>query len=276
MSKVMHVTSSSTVCDRAQRRAFTLVELLVVVGIIALLISFLMPSLRKARLAAQNVVCRSNLRQIYLGLAMYAQANHDYIPANNGGAGNWHYRVGPGGHFGLPQNAVNGVYNGLLGPTWAILRCPAEFTYDSPSGLVPTNYEHIYVQSSYAINFAYSYYQSDVPRKGFSKRPPGCSSEKMPMIMDCAGYNAGWAFAMFAWGIDLASSQPAWAPNYEFRHPGRTANTLYMDGHVNGVKSCALGEGTRIYYSVYDKLPNGLDLTIPNGSGGVTYEPYPY
>jgi prepilin-type N-terminal cleavage/methylation domain-containing protein/prepilin-type processing-associated H-X9-DG protein len=54
---------------------FTLVELLVVVGIIALLIAVLMPALGKAREAATRTKCTSNLRQIYLGVQMYAQDN---------------------------------------------------------------------------------------------------------------------------------------------------------------------------------------------------------
>jgi prepilin-type N-terminal cleavage/methylation domain-containing protein/prepilin-type processing-associated H-X9-DG protein len=62
------------------RRGFTLVELLVVIGIIAMLISILLPSLRKARMAAQEVQCLSNLRQIGMGVQTYADQNHGELP----------------------------------------------------------------------------------------------------------------------------------------------------------------------------------------------------
>ncbi len=62
------------------RRAFTLVELLVVVGIIALLIAILLPALQRARRAAINVRCLSNLHQLGDAFATYAATNRNWWP----------------------------------------------------------------------------------------------------------------------------------------------------------------------------------------------------
>lgn len=60
---------------KTSRHGFTLVELLVVIGIIALLISILLPSLNKAREASRRVVCLSQMRQIHTAMMMYVQDN---------------------------------------------------------------------------------------------------------------------------------------------------------------------------------------------------------
>jgi prepilin-type N-terminal cleavage/methylation domain-containing protein/prepilin-type processing-associated H-X9-DG protein len=68
----------------SKNQGFTLVELLVVIGIIAVLISVLLPSLSKAREQAKQTACQSQLRQLGLGLMIYAQANGGFLPAWSG------------------------------------------------------------------------------------------------------------------------------------------------------------------------------------------------
>src|SRR5438046_69540 len=66
---------------RQNRKAgFTLVELLVVIGIIALLISILLPSLNRARETANRVKCASNLRQLGQAILLYANENKGAYP----------------------------------------------------------------------------------------------------------------------------------------------------------------------------------------------------
>jgi prepilin-type N-terminal cleavage/methylation domain-containing protein/prepilin-type processing-associated H-X9-DG protein len=63
-----------------RKNAFTLVELLVVIGIIALLISILLPALNRARSQAQLVQCASNLRQLATATMLFADAHQRHIP----------------------------------------------------------------------------------------------------------------------------------------------------------------------------------------------------
>jgi type II secretory pathway pseudopilin PulG len=66
--------------DHGQRTAFTLVELLVVIGVIALLIAMLLPALAKARESANRSACLSNIRQITTAFMMYTNDNRGLLP----------------------------------------------------------------------------------------------------------------------------------------------------------------------------------------------------
>lgn len=103
--------------QRKEAAGFTLVELLVVIGIIALLIAMLMPSLQKARAQANRVACQSNLRQIGQSLLIYS----------NNWKG-WVYPPGLGADYTKPKD--------WRWPVWVfkpavwnpkVMTCPSDF-----------------------------------------------------------------------------------------------------------------------------------------------------
>jgi prepilin-type N-terminal cleavage/methylation domain-containing protein/prepilin-type processing-associated H-X9-DG protein len=108
------------------RQGFTLVELLVVIGIIAVLISILLPSLAKARQHANNVVCASNLRSIGQGFLFYANEHKGKLPY--AGTGDWDKiwpaQVGMQLGANITRQPDPNQYGNINGDYPPVMRCP--------------------------------------------------------------------------------------------------------------------------------------------------------
>src|SRR5262249_33805015 len=84
MRKTGPVLTPSEPGRRSTQEGFTIVELLVVVGIIGILASLLLSSLASAKAKAQSLSCMSNQRQLILAWMLYADDNNDALPYNLG------------------------------------------------------------------------------------------------------------------------------------------------------------------------------------------------
>lgn len=129
------------------RPGFTLVELLVVIGIIAALIAILLPALTRARESAKRAACLSNIRQLAMGLRMYGQDWKQAIPLGFNNTKQRSFLVWYGGSSSntdiyRPQWKLWGVvYDAGHVPQPRVLYCPSmtdeAFMYDTPSNPWP-------------------------------------------------------------------------------------------------------------------------------------------
>jgi prepilin-type processing-associated H-X9-DG protein/prepilin-type N-terminal cleavage/methylation domain-containing protein len=214
------------------RKAFTLVELLVVIGIIALLIGLLLPALSTARQQAQAVDCLSNLRQMVIAVHSYADAYNGQYPIayysdlspTQMVSFNWDFTV----TRALPSGRVT-VTPGILwqGSTNAqIQQCP------SFSG------------NSNAPNDPYTGYNyNDSFIGGGQSGPTTAAPAKLNQVhrpSRCALFGDG----QYSAGADKFMHSPnpgpdditfgftsAWAGTQGFRHRGGT-NIAFCDGHA--------------------------------------------
>jgi prepilin-type N-terminal cleavage/methylation domain-containing protein/prepilin-type processing-associated H-X9-DG protein len=219
-------------------KAFTLVELLVVIGIIALLISMLLPALNKARQAANNVRCLSNLRQVGVAFAQYSVQGKFYPPERyNNAAGElvyWYNVITPQ----MPSTASTNIGSGM------ILFCPDDqYAVD----LTDTNGYLSALQwyrVSYGYNFTafagpdyYAYWLTPELPAQVKRAVFGRVSHPSETIL-LADTAIGWDLA--SWGYFT----PWPDPNLGYLNPrhgggkkGSFCNILWVDGHASGVRS---------------------------------------
>lgn len=216
-----------------QSRGFTLVELLVVIGIIAVLISVLLPSLAKARQQAAGVKCLSNLRQL-------AQATYAYLAENRGAypiaywdydqngtidaQWDFSYEIDPSG----AKVQVPGVLFGRRGGTKIVL-CPLyEPTKANGDDFTGYNYNSSYIGGRHVGGSNDSH-----PSVRAGKiRDPGHTA-----LFGDAGYGIytnRFMRAPFRWEGDQAEATTLAAGGQSFRHRGST-NVAYADGHAEPI-----------------------------------------
>ncbi len=143
----MRKSSDQRVTGHRVQRAFTIIELLVVMAIIALLISILLPSLSKARAHSKAVVCSSNLHHVGQAMANYLYVSKGTYPASyvypDDDRGNWTPRTQTGNHpFGYVHWSHALYDEGTAGDK--AFQCPSVHMGGAPRtnpGMDPSDWE---------------------------------------------------------------------------------------------------------------------------------------
>jgi prepilin-type N-terminal cleavage/methylation domain-containing protein/prepilin-type processing-associated H-X9-DG protein len=132
-----------------RRKAFTLVELLVVIGIIALLISILLPALGRAKEQANWVKCMSNMRMVGQSFQMYTSNNKGRFPTAGAGTKphDWIFWEDEPPTPGDPRHLDKSMIAPYLGipVNREVLQCPSDDVYNRRSG--------VFYRFSYSSNY---------------------------------------------------------------------------------------------------------------------------
>jgi len=228
-------------------RAFTLVELLVVIGIIAVLIGVLLPVLNKARQAAQRTACLSNLREICNSCRMYAGTFKDACPIGYvGGQKQFSYVMNLNGTT-APHHPIELGYIAIAGfakngKAWY---CPSEqdilFQYDSIQNVwcfdrIPPS-DHLVAMVGPDPG-----YDSAHTRAGYNARPianwSSALADQVPLIDPCPDYRSNVkAFIRLAQLKNKAimSDQVNYGPQSARVRHFKGINVLYANGSAKWV-----------------------------------------
>jgi Tfp pilus assembly protein PilE len=113
----------------SRRKAFTLVELLIVIGILMLLMSILLPGLSAAREQARAVKCQNNIRSLWQGYVAFAAAHENRVPGGDNDASNpdpdkrdWMQGSQVGNYLAAPQQGTLFKY---VAHNYDVYRCPS-------------------------------------------------------------------------------------------------------------------------------------------------------
>jgi prepilin-type processing-associated H-X9-DG protein/prepilin-type N-terminal cleavage/methylation domain-containing protein len=216
----------------AQRDGFTLVELLVVIGIIAVLIGILLPSMARSRQQAQTVQCMSNLRQLAIAAFAYADNNNGSYPIAYYGSFKSPLSISYSWDFTTETNIYTGVRTVIAGILWQgntnleVQQCPA---YNGSSSTLTDpftgyNYNTSYIGHGQMESVPAPIKMTDV------KRPTRCA-----LFGDGQYYGGANKYmrAPFPNPGD-ANFVGRSAGTQGFRHSGKT-NVVFCDGHAESL-----------------------------------------
>ena len=232
-----------------QSAAFTLVELLVVIGIISILLTILLPALGHARRQAYSVVCSSNLRQLGFAFLYYSQDHDNYaLPAYEETTDTYWWGQKLTDRIDHSQGFIQ-PYLGRAGDEESVYECPAQpFGAYNLQGKPPSEPDHPkWITSTYGYN-AYYLSPPKSPWNNIKHRP-----WKKTTAINKPHKVIAFADAMLDWdttGLDpqlsnsalldppciLSDNGASWQPNpsptTSFRHDDHT-NVVMVDNSCN-------------------------------------------